>query len=220
VRVEALANIKAGRAAQAVADAENAIGGRRTSLAGALALADVYQEARRFGDAIALLTPLSTAHPDDAVIAFRLSSVYDAANRPADAEKLLRGIIARDPLHAGALNYLGYMLANRGQQLPDALSLVDRALVVEPGNPAYLDSRGWALFKMGRTAEAEAPLRQAAMALRGNSVIQSHFAEVLATLGKRDEAAERLDLALKGDLADVDAASLEKRLQQLRRRGR
>lgn len=220
VRVEALANVKAGRAAQAVADAENAIGGRRTSLAGALALADVYQEARRFGDAIALLMPLSTAHPDDDVIAFRLSSAYDAANRPADAEKLLRGIIARDPLHAGALNYLGYMLANRGQQLPDALSLVDRALVVEPGNPAYLDSRGWALFKMGRHAEAEAPLRQAATALRGNSVIQSHFAEVLAALGKRDEAAERLDLALKGDLADVDQASLEKRLQQLRRRAR
>ena len=220
IRVEALANIKAGRAAQAVADAENGIGGRRTSLAGALALADVYQEARRFGDAIALLTPLSTEHPDDVLIAFRLSSAYDAANRPADAEKLLRGIIAGDPLHAGALNYLGYMLANRGQKLPDALALIDRALAVEPGNPAYLDSRGWALFKMGRTTEAEAPLRQAATALRGNSVIQSHFADVLAALGKRDEAAERLDLALKGDLADVDAAALEKRLQQLRRRAR
>ena len=220
IRVEALATIKAGRAAQAVADAENAIAGRRTSFAGALALADVYQEAKRFGDAIAVLSPLASAHPDDVTLAFRLSSAYDAANRPAEAEKLLRGIIASDPTHSGALNYLGYMLANRGQQLPDALALVDRALAGEPGNPAYLDSRGWALFKMGRAADAEAPLRQAATSLRGNSVIQSHFAEVLSTLGKRDEAAERLELALKGDLADVDPAALEKRLQQLRRRAR
>lgn len=220
IRVEALATVKAGKAAQAVADAENAVGGRRTSLAGALALADVYQEAKRYGDALSVLTPLAAAHPDDDVLAFRLSAVYDAADRPGEAERLLRAIIARDPTHAGALNYLGYMLANRGQQLPDALALVDRALVLEPGNPAYLDSRGWALFKMGRTAEAEEPLRQAATSLRGNSVIQSHFADVLAALGKRDEAADRLELALKGDRADVDAAALEKRLQQLRRRPR
>ena len=93
-------------------------------------------------------------------------------------------------------------------------------LVVEPGNPAYLDSRGWALFKLGRAAEAEDPLRRAATALRGSSVIQSHFAEVLLALGKRDEAAERLDLALRGDGVDIDRAAIEKRLQQLGRKAR
>lgn len=218
IRVEALAAIRAGRAAQAVADAENAVAARRATVPGAMALADVYQEAKRFGDAVNVLAPLVAAQPDDDALAYRLGAAYEAANRLDDAEKTLRGILARDPLNANALNYLGYMLATRGQKLPEALALVDRALAAEPDNPAFLDSRGWALFKLGRAAEAEAPLRRAATALVGSSVIQSHFADVLAAVGKREEAAERLDLALKGDLVDVDRAELEKRLQQLRRR--
>ncbi|MEZ5421290.1 MAG: tetratricopeptide repeat protein, partial [Vicinamibacterales bacterium] len=164
------------------------------------------------------LTPLATAHPDDDAIAFRLAAAYETAGRVPDAERTFRGILARDPLHANALNYLGYMLANRGLQLTEALALVDRALVVEPGNPAYLDSRGWALLKLGRAADAEAPLRQAATALAGSSVIQFHFAEVLAALGRNGEAATRLEQALKGDGVDIDRAAVERRLRQLRGR--
>lgn len=220
VRIEALAGIRAGRAAEAIRAAESAVGARRETVAGAFALADVYQEAKRHADAIGVLTPLATARPDDGAVAFRLGAAYDTADRAADAERTFRAILARDPLDANTLNYLGYMLANRGQKVAEALTLVDRALAAEPDNPAFLDTRGWALFKLGRAADAEAPLRRAATALLGSSVIQSHFADVLLALGKRDEAAERLDLALKGDGVDVDRAALEKRLQQLGRKAR
>ncbi len=218
IRVEALAGIRAGRAAEAVSTAETAVGGRRAQVSGAFVLADVYQDAKRHAEAVGVLTPLAAARPDDDAVAFRLGAAYDTAGRVPDAEKAFRAILARDPLNANALNYLGYMLANRGMKLPEALALVDRALVVEPGNPAFLDSRGWALFKIGRTADAEAPLRQAATALGGSSVIQFHFAEVLAALGKRDEAASRLEQALKGDGVDLDRAAVERRLAQVRRR--
>lgn len=220
VRIEALAGIRAGRAAEAVRSAESAVGPRKETVAGAFALADVYQEAKRHADAIGVLTPLASARPDDDAVAFRLGAAYETADRVADAERTFRAILARDPLNANALNYLGYMLANRGQKVAEALTLVDRALAAEPGNPAFLDSRGWALFKLGRAAEAEDPLRRAATALRGSSVIQSHFAEVLIALGKRDEAADRLDLALKGDGVDIDRGAIEKRLQQLGRKAR
>lgn len=220
VRIEALASIRAGRAAEAVRTAETAVGQRKETVAGAFALADVYQEAKRHTDAIGVLTPLASARPDDDAVAIRLGAAYETADRITDAERTFRAILARDPLNANALNYLGYMLANRGQKVAEALTLVDRALAAEPGNPAFLDSRGWALFKLGRAAEAEDPLRRAATSLRGSSVIQSHFAEVLLALGKRDEAAERLDLALKGDGVDIDRAALERRLQQLGRKAR
>ncbi|MGD9903223.1 MAG: tetratricopeptide repeat protein [Vicinamibacterales bacterium] len=220
LRIEALAGIKAGRAADAVAFLERSVGDRRTSQAGAFVLADVYEEARRFDDAIKAITSLGGAAPADDAVAFRLAAAYEAADRVSDAERVFRAILARDPLHANALNYLGYMLADRGQRLDEALALVDRALAAEPGNPAFLDSRGWALFKLGRPADAEEPLRRAATALRGSSVIQSHYADVLAALDKPAEAAAALDLALGGDGVDVDRAALERRLRQLRQRPR
>ncbi|MEZ5292224.1 MAG: tetratricopeptide repeat protein [Vicinamibacterales bacterium] len=220
IRVQAIAAVREGRATDAVSAAETAVGDRRLTTAGAFALADVYQEAKRQADAVSLLEPLATAAPDDDAVAFRLAAAYENAGRIADAERTFRRILRRDPLNANTLNYLGYMLANHGQKVPEALTLVDRALAVEPGNPAFLDSRGWALFKLGRAAEAEEPLRRAATALRGSSVIQSHHADVLLALGRRDEAADRLELALRGDGVDIDRTAIERRLQQLGRRPR
>ncbi len=217
IRVEAIAGVRAGRAAGAVASAQAALSPLLRTPDGAFAMADIYQEAKRYEPAIALLDALASADSADDVVAFRLASAYEAAGRVADAERMFRAIVARDPLDANALNFLGYMLANRGQRLTDALAFIDRALAVEPGNPAFLDSRGWALLKLGRAADAEAPLRAAAEALRGSSVIQSHYADVLAALGKRGEAADRLEIALAGDGVDVDRAALERRLRQLGR---
>ncbi len=220
LRVEALAGVKAGRAADAVGFLERAIGARRSEPDAAFVLADVYEEAKRYDDAIKAVTALGGAAPVDDAVAFRLAAAYEAADRVPDAERVFRAILIRDPLHANALNFLGYMLAERGLRVAEALTLIDRALVAEPGNPAYLDSRGWALFKLGRAADAEEPLRRATTALRGSSVIQSHYAEVLATLGKPQEAASAVERALAGDGVDVDRAALERRLRQLRQRPR
>ena len=113
------------------------------------------------------------------------------------------------------------MLANRGLRVSEALTLIDRALVVEPGNPAFLDSRGWALFKLGRTADAEEPLREAADGAAGKLGDPGRtIADVLAALGKRGDAADRVELALAGDGVDIDRATLERRLRQLGRRTR
>ncbi len=215
IRIEAIAGVRAERAAAAIAAAESALASRKGTPEAAFALADIYQEAKRHEAAIAVVSTLAAAAPEDEALAFRLGAAYDNAGRLAEAEKTFRGIVARDPLHANALNYLGYMLANRGVRLNEALGFIDRALAAEPGNPAFLDSRGWALMKLGRPADAEAPLRTAADALRGSSVIQSHFADVLEAVGKRAEAVERLELALAGDGVDVDRVVLERRLRQL-----
>ncbi len=220
IRIEAIAGVRAGRADAAVAAAEAALAPLLRTPPGAFAMVDVYQEAKRHDPAIALLGALAAAEPGDDALAFRLASAFEGAGRVADAERTFRAIVARDPLDANALNYLGYMLANRGLRLTEALTFIDRALAVEPGNPAFLDSRGWALLKLGRATDAEPPLRAAADALRGSSVIQSHYADVLTALGKRGDAADRLELALAGDGIDIDRAALERRLRQLGRRTR
>ena len=59
------------------------------------------------------------------------------------------------------LNYYGYMLADRGERLDEAVTMLQRALAEDPNNPAYLDSLGWAYFKQNKLAEAEAYIRKA-----------------------------------------------------------
>ena len=84
------------------------------------------------------------------------------AGRVADAEHALRDVLAKDPQDANALNSLGYMLADHGQRLDEAIDLVQRALKIEPANPSFLDSLGWAYFRQGQLDRADAPLTQAA----------------------------------------------------------
>jgi Flp pilus assembly protein TadD len=112
------------------------------------------------------------------------------------------------------------MLADRGQRLAEAQELIERALKIDPDNPAFLDSLGWALFKQGKTKEAEEPLRRAAVRLRGNSVIQDHFGDVLAALGRFDEATAAWRQALAGDGDSIDRDVVEKKIKDAQGRRR
>jgi tetratricopeptide (TPR) repeat protein len=127
-------------------------------------------------------------------------------------------LIERDPLDGNALNYLGYMLADRTDRHGEAVELIERALKTEPDNPAYLDSLGWALFKQGKANEAAAPLSRAAAALPANSVIQDHHGDVLAQQGKWAEAVAAWQRALAGDGESIDAAAIDKKIRDGRRR--
>ena len=98
------------------------------------------------------------------------------------------------------------------------MAFIERALKVDPDNPSYLDSLGWALFKQGRADEAEPHLRKAADALPTQSVIQDHFGDVLARRGKFAEAIGAWERALTGDGADIDRPAIEKKIKDAKGR--
>jgi tetratricopeptide (TPR) repeat protein len=149
-----------------------------------------------------------------------MGAIYERQKRYADAERQFRGVIARDPRHAPALNYLGYMLADRGERLAEAIALIDRALTVEPNNGAYLDSLGWAYFKANQLDLAERYLRKAADMRLGSSAVQDHLGDLLFRLGRFSEAASAWERALAGDGAEVDAEGIRRKLQEARARGK
>jgi tetratricopeptide (TPR) repeat protein len=150
--------------------------------------------------------------PKDTPTMVALADVYADAGRPLDAERMLRQVVAAEPTNANALNYLGYMLAIRGEQLDEAIRLVRRALDVEPDNGAYLDSLGWAHFKRGDLDEAEKYLGAAAAKLPENSEIQDHLGDLHARRGRLPEAIAAWTRALNGDGQDVEKAAIEKKI--------
>ena len=127
-----------------------------------IALAQMYADANRGADAVTLLQDAAVKFPSDTTIPFQLGAVYDKLKRFADAVAAFEQVIARDPNNAPALNYLGYMLAERGERLDDSVAYVKKALQIEPNNGSYLDSLGWAYFKSDKLDLAEASLKQAA----------------------------------------------------------
>jgi Flp pilus assembly protein TadD len=166
--------------------------------------------------AVALLETTVKAFPKDVETQFALADLYNDSDREQDAERAIRQVLQLEPSNADALNYLGYLLAERGDQLDEAIRLVRRALDADPGNPSYLDSLGWALFRHGDVEEAEKYLAPAAAKLPRNSVVQDHLGDVQARRGRWQDAIAAWTKALEGDGNDLDRVAVEKKIQDAR----
>jgi tetratricopeptide (TPR) repeat protein len=181
---------------------------------------------REYRGVVDLLTPLSKdvqgrakgRESDAALLLAQLAHAHTELGQHEQAIAVLTTAVANDPMSAPALNSLGYTLAERGERLPEAINYIERALKVEPDNPSYIDSLGWALFKQGKFEEAEPHLQKAASALPEQSVIQDHYGDVLARRGKTQEAIAAWERALKGDGEDVDTAAIEKKIRDAKAR--
>jgi tetratricopeptide (TPR) repeat protein len=167
--------------------------------------------------AMTILEPTARAHPTDAATQLALADLYNDAGRDDEAEQTLRRYLTTTPADSQALNHLGYLLADRGRALDEAIRLVERALVTEPGNPSYLDSLGWAHFRRGDFNEAEKYLSPAAEQLPDNSVVQDHLGDVLAGQGRWLDAIEAWTRALAGD-GDIDTVAVEQKVRDARSR--
>jgi len=189
--------------------------GVHARLAGALATA---LQARGDGDeAVAVLEAAHQRVPGDDDLLYSLGAALERAQRFEDAERTLREVISRDSRHAGALNYLGYMLADRGEKLDESVTLIQRALDLEPANPSFLDSLGWAYFKLERFAEATEPLERAAAVMTDVSIVQDHLGDLYFELERYRDAAAAFDRALAGDRAGIDVAAVTRKRDRARR---
>jgi tetratricopeptide (TPR) repeat protein len=151
-------------------------------------------------------------------VTFELGAAFDKQKKFAESEATFRQLLSRDPENAAALNYLGYMLAERGERLDESVTFVKKALQLEPENGSFLDSLGWAYFKADKLDLAETSLRRAAEQLQTNSVIQDHYGDVLLKLGRLDEAIAAFTRALAGDGDSIDRTEIDRKIRAARQK--
>ncbi len=163
---------------------------------------------------------LRAAAPEDVRGLYVLAQILDDKKDLEGAESALRQILERDPLDATALNYLGYMLADHGSRLEEAVDLVQRALKVEPENPSFLDSLGWAYYRQGHLDKADGPLTAAAAKLPDNSVVQDHLGDLRFRQQRYVDAAAAWERSLAGDGDSIDRGVVEKKLRDARARAK
>ena len=162
--------------------------------------------------AIAVAESAAKTFPKDAQMQFVLVDLYSDAGRYGEAEKVLRQMLASEPSNARVLNHLGYLLASRGDQLDEAVTLVRRALQTDPDRPEYLDSLGWAHFKRGELNDALKYLSAAAQKLPDHSEIQDHLGDVHARRGSLQEAIAAWTKALAGNGQGIEKGGVEKKI--------
>ncbi len=149
-------------------------------------------------EARALLDRALNRFPGEIDLLFARVLYYDSQNDMVGSERDLRHLIAVKPDDARALNHLGYMLADRTDRYTEALELAERAIALEPEDPAIIDTLGWAQYKVGQYEPALENLRKA-YALFPDDEVASHLGEVLWIMGREDEALEVWREALEAE---------------------
>lgn len=143
---------------------------------------------------------------------FRKGVLENELGRTEDAMRTLRRLIDVDPNHASGLNYLGYMLADKGLLLEQAEMLIHRALQIDPQSPYFRDSLGWVYYRQGRFEEAARELEWAVRGLPEDRVILEHLADAYAGAGRSEEAKEIYRRLLGGAPSDENLREKLKRL--------
>ncbi len=136
------------------------------------------------------------------------------------AEQYFRQALDLEPESAMTLNYLGYMLADKGIRLKEALEMIHKAVEAEPMNGAYLDSLGWVYFKMGDYEQAEENLRQAVERDQSDPTVHDHLGDLYEKTGRIRLAAAQWELSLAqfaksapADVEPAEVAKVQKKLQ-------
>ena len=156
-----------------------------------LVLAEVNERSKRYAkaeQAIAAAEKYASRKEEKEFVYFLWGSILERQKKYAAAEEQFKKVLAINSKSAMALNYLGYMLAERGVRLEEAKGYIQTALEQEPHNGAYLDSLGWVYYKLDQLDLAEQYLLKAIQRISRDATIHDHLGDVYYRAGRIREA--------------------------------
>ncbi len=173
-----------------------------------LLAAAILEEGGKIDAARGELAQVLTFLPADREVLFRLGVLDEKAGRIDESIGWFRRLIEANPNDAQALNYAGYMLADRGIDLQTAFDWISRAVAIDGENGAYRDSYGWVLYRLGRFPEAVEQLERAAALEPAEAEIQIHLAKAYRSAGRGEEGRRALQQLLRVQPDDRRAREL------------
>jgi len=135
-----------------------------------------------------------------------IAAVYDKLKMWNKSDSLYEEALIKSPDNALLLNNFSYSLAQRDLELDKALKMVNRALEIDPENGAYLDTKGWILYKKGNFREALRYIQQALDSREESAEVLEHMGDVYYQLGQLEEAKNYWKKALEKDPQNLELA--------------
>ena len=191
-----------------------------------IAMADIDQRAKKYdqsAEALDQAEKLSQTKEDKSNVLFMRGAMYEREKKYDLAEQTFNKVLESDPTNASALNYLGYMLADRNVRLPEAQDYIQRAVKLDPNNYAFLDSLGWIYYRLNKLPDAEQQLTRSLQMSAKDPTIHDHLGDVYFREGKTREAIAQWQSSLKqysvGPVSEADpedVAKVQKKLDSAR----
>lgn len=191
-----------------------------------LALAQMDMHAKKWkdaGEALDKAEQLSPSSREKIGVYLERAIVEDRQKHYDAAEASYGKALALDPDNSTVLNDYGYMLADRGARLNDALAMIQKAVKLDPQNYANLDSLGWTYFKLGQYALAENNLLKASQHSAQDATVHEHLGDLYEKTDRLKQAASQWEESLRlysktdpGDAEPGEGPRLQKKLDSAR----
>lgn len=191
-----------------------------------LSLAHVYEKAKNYTEMARVLDAagkLSRTEDEREGVHFMRGAMFEKMKQFDKAEAEFRRVLELNPESPSALNYLGYMLADRNERLNEALEMIQKAVDMDPHNAAYLDSLGWVYYRLGRYEEAEDYLRRSLERGSRDPTVHDHLGDVLLSRDNLKDAIAQWEIAIRewrsnppSDVDHKEIAKIEQKLESAR----
>jgi len=151
-------------------------------------LAGLYVNSKETGAANEILTKGIELYPDNVSLLFAHGLLLEQEKKQDEAIASMEKVVALQPDHVEALNYLGYTWAENNVHLEKALEYIRKALSLKPDNGFILDSLGWVYFRMGELEKARVEMEHAIALESGDPNIYEHLGDIYLASGQKEKA--------------------------------
>jgi tetratricopeptide (TPR) repeat protein len=152
--------------------------------------------------------------PGNALYMFYLAVSLDSAGKRQEAITELEAAVNTEGTPPELYNYLGYMYAEQGHELDRAVELIKKAIEIDPGNAAYMDSLGWAYYKKGLYDKALTEVTRASVYLPDDPVVREHLGDIYYATGDIYEAVNQWELSLQLNASNSELKEKVKRAKE------
>ncbi|WP_420026468.1 tetratricopeptide repeat protein [Fuscovulum ytuae] len=181
------------------------------------AMGDALRRQERFADAIpyysAAIDQIAKTEQRHWTLYYSRGISNERAGNWPEAEADFRRALELNPDQPQVLNYLGYSFVDRGENLDEALGMIERAVAAQPDAGYIIDSLAWALFRLGRYEDAVEPMERASLLEPVDPVVTDHLGDVYWAVGRKLEAQFQWHRALSFDPEEKDAKRIRRKLE-------
>ena len=180
-------------------------------------LSSFYKEKELPEESINLIREGLLIDPKSMDLLFELGVIYDQQGKTELAIEQMVAVLALNPEHADALNYLGYTYADKGIHLDEAEAMIKKALSYKPDNGYIIDSLGWVYFKKGLFEEAFQQLERAVELIPDDPIVLEHLGDIYIQMNDPATAHKYYEQALQKK--DKDKKGLQEKMDALNQKG-